>query len=52
MAKEFRNKKEEERVVSKSRLAVMIMSSYLMSSSSESDCIKKSGDVWSFGETR
>ena len=56
MAKRIQNQKEEERVVSKSRPAAMNMSIFFSCDKFlhriESDCIQKSGDVDSFGESQ
>ena len=55
MAKRIQNQKEEERVVSKSRPAVMNMSLFFCHKfllRIECDCIQKAGDADSFGETR
>ena len=56
MAKRNQEQKEGERVVSKSRPSVMGVSSSLVATSSSAasspTASKKSGDVWSFGETR
>ena len=53
MTKRIQDQKAEERVVSKSRPAAMNLSSFIATSYRiESDCISKSGDADSFGETR
>ena len=55
LAKRIQNQKEEARVVSKSRPAVMDMSLFFCHKfflRIECDCIQKAGDADSFGETR